>query len=170
MKITSRGDYIAALECQRQRFDIDELKWLYRDPAPESKAIRGYLRDLTYLQKAGIDEHLSDNLELRAFHRANVEHLDFEYQVELVQESGETGMRYSAEDFKRHAVAAVLLANDAELKRKALVKAKGRMVQCKYCGQELHASETERVKPRGSTRYERLCKPCAAKVKIAKIL
>lgn len=49
-------------------------------------------------------------------------------------------------------------------------KGKARKVQCQMCAGIFLSADTERVKPYGSTRYERLCNPCAAKVKEAKAI
>lgn len=49
-------------------------------------------------------------------------------------------------------------------------KKKARKVQCKMCAGLFISADTERIKPYGSARYERLCNPCAAKVKEAKAI
>lgn len=165
MKISNPADYFAALrEIDRDGADVDALE----------KAIKDYLLGLSPMQRQQIKVHAPDDF-LRVEHDWCVDQIDgaggwrhHEFLRRLARVSGSTPK--NSGDLKTLAAVGAAIVQRNTDNRKQRIKENGRIVQCQECARHFHSSDTERIKPYGSTRYQRFCKGCAEKVNEAKRL
>lgn len=76
----------------------------------------------------------------------------------------------TAKELLTEAAVGVALSQKRVTEHKERIKSQGRVVQCQWCANCFHSQETERIKPYGSTTYQRFCRTCAEKVKMAKAI
>lgn len=191
MKIKSVADYYSALERLLfiegaiDRNDEVEVPDSLMDEYEELQiAIPEYLRGIAPMRSASVGGR-APSPELREEHVRQKRYADdqeYRYLRDLAYRYGITsgyayGSRNEPPDIERLRMQVVtcLLQNKVLHEkyiqnRKQRIKAQGRVVQCQMCALGFHSVDTERIKPYGSTRYERFCKSCAAKVKEAKAI
>ncbi len=193
MRINSPADYLAALgrlAAIRRAWDAwSDLAWsksttlhlpkAERDagepPVYEAeegeieRAVRGYLRGLTSEQGRKVAGTISDD-DLRDMHSVYFDQIEREHLTQLARLSGIRNKPGSDRELKSQALAGYLVGEQYIQNQKRRIKEQGRIVRCEMCTIDFHSADTERIKPYGSTRYGRFCKPCADKVKSYKAI
>ena len=169
IKILNPADYFAALS----KAEWDGLEEVDNEEELE-EAIRAYLLGLSPMQRQQLKVHAPNDF-LRVEHESRVDRIDGyggwkhkEYLRRLARVSGSIP-RNSDELKTLAAVGAAIVQRNADA-RKQRIKEHGRRLQCQMCAGYFYSADTERIKPYGSTRYQRFCKGCAEKVKEAKTL
>ena len=165
-KISSPADYFAALgKIEREGVEGTEAT---------EEAIRVYLLGLSAMQRQQLKVHAPDEF-LRDEHEWRVDQIDGPliwkhkaYLYALARLSGSTPK--NSDELKTLAVVGAAIVQRNMENKKQQIKEKGQRVQCQECARHFYSSDTERIKPYGSTRYQRFCKGCAEKVNEAKKL
>lgn len=167
MKITEPEEYFAALAKLGDGMTIDE------DDADHEKAVRDYLISLSEMKREQIAVH-APTQELRSIHEDRLYQIRLGghvlYLSRLARYAGVRRIPQSNEELKTNAALGVAMLQRATDNAKQRIKEKGRLVECQGCGGWFYSSETERIKPYGSTRNLRFCNPCAEKIKQAKAI
>lgn len=165
MKISGHEEYFEALaKIEDGRLNADDGEAL-------EGAVRTYLLDLSPMKREQIAVH-APTQELRGEHEYRLNQIKYgRHNLYLRRLSSRAGVRLIAQtddELKTNAAVGAAMWQRGIENAKLRVKEKGRLVQCQECAGFFSSSETERIKPYGSTTYRRYCAKCAESIKMAK--
>jgi hypothetical protein len=183
MKITSVTEYYSALE--RLMVFEEAMEGYYcallsdADLAEEDElytATTEYLKGLSPMGANSVGAK-APSPELREKHELRkgcADNDEYGYLRHLAYTLGIKNISRDIENLRRQTVSRLQqdkLLHDRHIQDvKQRKKEHGRIVECQMCSSGFYSDDTERIKPYGSSRYQRFCKPCAAKVKEAKAI